>query len=184
MVIFTNKIFRYLADMINPPTAYQIPQNVLVISAINRQRDRLGAARFTYPVVGKASGRIAYDLGDGNVLKLAWNKKGIAQNRAESKPCLTPYYDLLLVPVLASDHAGKWVIQPQTTPLSVSGFFDFARSAEGRAFCQKAHRFAQLHGLNYYDLTKPASIGFTDDKHLIFDYGLTQAISEQYYSNQ
>ena len=165
----------------SPVLPYHIPDYVRVFSAINNRRQRVGSARFTYDLIGRGSGRVVFDLNDGSVLKLAYNRKGIAQNKAESEPSLTPYYDSLLVPVLASDRAGKWVIQPRTTPLSVSGFFDFARSAEGRAFCRKAHRLAQLHGLNYYDLTKPGSIGFTDEKYLIFDYGLTEAVCDAHY---
>lgn len=89
-----------------PVLPYCIPDYVWLFSAINNQRQRLGNARFTYDLIGRGSGRAVFDLKDGSVLKLAYNRKGIAQNKAESEPCLAPYYDSLLVPVLASDRAG------------------------------------------------------------------------------
>lgn len=164
-----------------PNTAYPIPENVLVMSAMNRQHNRVGNARYNYTQLGKGSGRIAYDLGDGNVLKLAWNRKGVAQNKVESQDALIPYYNQLLAPVLISDPAGKWLIQSRLTLVKGGGYNEFCRSEEGRAFRRKAGIFAECYGLNPYDLTKSESIGFTGSQYLIFDYGLTEAVFDKYY---
>lgn len=186
MITFTNKIISQLTTMKThiavPSVPYKIPDYLRIISAMSNTRNRLGAARLCYAKLGQGSGRMVFGLDATAVLKLAYNKKGIAQNKAESKASLSPYYNTLLVPVLASDPTGKWLIQARIMPLSETGWKKFFQTDEGNVFYRKARLFARLNGLNPYDLTKAESVGFNGANYLIFDYGLTETIYSKQYA--
>lgn len=57
-----------------------------------------------FKLLGRGSARHVYDLGNGEVIKLATNIKGLAQNQQEMTPCMSPYDTLNQTDIENSDN--------------------------------------------------------------------------------
>lgn len=76
-------------------------------------------AQKLFPLIGKGSARKVFKINDGFVLKIAFNKKGIAQNLIESKPELQTE---VTNNVLFGDPRGKWIVNRLAKPIDESIF--------------------------------------------------------------
>jgi hypothetical protein len=69
-------------------------------------------------MLGRGSSRIVYDMGDGKwVLKIALNKKGIAQNELESFAGSDPYVDKIVAKVKENSDEYAWVVSQRVEQL-------------------------------------------------------------------
>lgn len=70
--------------------------------------------------LASGSSRVVYDLGDGNVLKVAKNKKGIAQNEVESYYCFN-WYDACAKVIETSDNT-TWLVMEKCEKVTPAEF--------------------------------------------------------------
>lgn len=91
--------------------------------SINNFSQRLKYAGNHLQKLGTGSSRVAYDLGDGKVLKLAKNAKGIAQNETEAN--MMEEVESIIARVLDHDDAFLYVIMEKAEKMRPSDFKKF-----------------------------------------------------------
>lgn len=130
---------------------------------------RLLRAEFPLTTFRWGSSRIAIPYCDHLILKVAYNKKGVAQNSTEidvSRFSTEPYNEYLAQIVDCSRYS-KWVLQEKVTIL------DCDIPKEVITFLQE--NFEISPG----DLEQTGKIG---NRSVIYDYGLTTSIFNKHYS--
>lgn len=90
------------------------------------------------------SGRIVYKIDDEKVLKLAKNKKGVAQCNTEIKLSNDNYFNHLFAKVYESDENGLWVEMQLANKLKESEF----KSIMGYSFKDYAHMLMYFYSTN------------------------------------
>lgn len=136
-----------------------------------------------YERIGSGSGRWVFDLKNGNVLKLAKNRKGVAQNITE-KYIWTDSKSNLLANILnvSEDFELLIMIKAEKTEnmRQIREFFHVNSNME----------LLQLQELNdiikkYYllspDLLRSTNWGFVNNRPVIIDYGFTKEVKRKYY---
>jgi len=80
-------------------------------------------ARF-FPKIGQGSSRIVFDMGDGNVLKLAKNVKGYDQNNTEGDWGMQKMYPDIVPELIDKDEEDdcSWLIMKKGTKMTPSKF--------------------------------------------------------------
>ena len=68
--------------------------------------------------IGRGSSRITFQIDDEKVLKLAWNKKGVAQNDAER----IAYGNDIFPNIFQSDENGNWLVSEYVLPAKSQDF--------------------------------------------------------------
>ena len=72
--------------------------------------------------IGSGSARIVYEIDDKHVLKLARNKKGIAQNYVEADWGLHNMYDNILPELIETDEDNLWLIVEKANKITKKEF--------------------------------------------------------------
>lgn len=72
--------------------------------------------------IGTGSARIVYAIDDAHVLKLAKNKKGVAQNGVETDGYLQQNYSTILASVVESHPDDLWIISERAKKINKSKF--------------------------------------------------------------
>lgn len=136
-----------------------------------------------YRYIGSGSGRRVFDLGNGYVVKVAKNKKGIAQNMAEYQISSTNSSKLFanIIRVSIDFH---FLIMEKAEP--VQNFSDILKY-----FKVKSNReLFQLDELTYIlsqnnllqiDLSYTSNWGIIGGCPVIIDYGFTSVVKRKYY---
>lgn len=89
------------------------------LSKLETFTDRIKYAEEHWKHLSSGSSRVIYVLDDGRVLKLAKNKKGLAQNIAESDPKMKSKY---INPTIEYDKEGIWKISPYLDKITEKEF--------------------------------------------------------------
>lgn len=138
---------------------------------------RLANAHFK--CLGKGSARMVFDYSDTLVLKLSYNKKGLSQNKEESRiwQWSEPVQRKLLAAITDYDSDGKWVLQREVKPLKCN-----SKSAK-KTMETKKRILESLQALNLHGGDNPKSFGILNsNKVVLFDYGFTYKVWKEYYS--
>jgi len=88
-------------------------------------KDKIKFAESNFHKIGAGSSRIVYDINDTLVLKLAKNKKGLAQNELEIDIGTTEYYFTGITKVIQYDENNTWLISEKASKISYSDFEKF-----------------------------------------------------------
>lgn len=156
--------------------------------------------------IGKGTGRIVYDISDGKVIKLAKNKKGIAQNLVESNPKIQEKYSNVVATIFDFDKDGKWIIQEKAEPINMKdismylggenddsqaeGFFYWLRGFGGSdmdyfymniPFAKKCYELVNEFELDRFDVSDISSWGKINGKPVLVDYGLDKNVAKNLY---
>jgi hypothetical protein len=75
--------------------------------------------------LNKGSARRVYDLGNGNVLKLAMNPKGLAQNLVEADYILADLYPDMLNRCIDDQEDGQWIVTKKLEKVSIKQIEDY-----------------------------------------------------------
>ncbi len=139
--------------------------------------------RGAYRYIGSGSGRQVYDLGNGYVVKVAKNRKGVAQNEAEHEISLQDNSGLFAAVIQASvDHL--LIIMEKAEQLkhisSVWRYFDVRNNQELYRIPKIKEAMIQ-HNLIFDDLCKPHSWGALNGRPVVIDYGFTRSVNRNYY---
>lgn len=136
------------------------------------------------PVIGAGSGRRVFDLGNGYVVKVARNRKGVAQNYTEKDISIRDRSGLF-AEILDISEDGKFLIMEKAELITdmriVWNYFGVKNNRE----LSRKKEIRELY-VKYYllipDLFRSINWGMINKKPVIIDYGFTRAVRQRYYS--
>ena len=151
--------------------------------AIDFKKISLEIRKRTYKCLGVGSGRVVFDLEDGNVVKVAKNKRGIAQNEAEYKIALEND-SLLLAKIFGASEKYTFLIMEKAKKIHdiskvweyfhVKSNMELYRIKELQDICKK-------NNLEIKDFGRAVNWGQITETPIIIDYGFTQQVRRRYY---
>lgn len=96
--------------------------NLDEFKALRTFKDRVSYCEARLKRIGAGSSRIVYQIDNEKVLKLAKNKKGIAQNETEIDRGSDSYFSNILAQVFESDDNGLWVEMELASKINAGEF--------------------------------------------------------------
>lgn len=178
------------------------------LSAIKDFEDRVEFAKEHWKLLGEGSSRTAFEIDEKLIIKVAYNEKGIAQNKVEmdpkaQRPCT--------LPMVMADAEGKWIILVNTEPLKKEEFkqcigFGFEQFMNALFYkfnnesdqwsppkdyeeIEENSLFNCLSDLIFKtdqqigDIDKISSWRKLDGKPVLADYGLSRDVFHDYYDD-
>jgi len=138
----------------------------------------------SYRLIGSGSGRKVYDLGNGYVVKVAMNRKGIAQNEAENYIASSDNSDLFARIQTMSKDSIMLIMEKADRIRSISEVWRYYKVRNNwELFQRKEFRDIIIkHKLQRADLCRASSWGMVKGKIVIIDYGFTKEVRNRYYS--
>ena len=170
------------------------------ITTLNKFSERKKYADANFKCIGKGTGRYVYSLNDKYVLKLAKNKKGIAQNLVEINIHKTRNYDDITANIIEYDINGVYTIQEKAhiitedkfkdiTRMQLRGFLYYLRhnmkwDGHNHIFYDKVNSLIKKFDLDRFDVTNESSWGIINNNVVLVDYGLNLDIARNLYGVQ
>jgi len=139
--------------------------------------------RKAYKFIGMGSGRLVFDMGNGYVVKVARNQKGIGQNKAEYKVALVDDSDLF-AKILSVSEGFQFVIMDKADKIKdITFVWDYFNVKNNHELCQtkKLQDISSRYGLLFSDLTRAVNWGQINGKPVIIDYGFTREVRRRFY---
>lgn len=147
--------------------------------------DKIGSniKKGAYQYIGKGSGRVVFDLGNGYVVKAAKNRKGLAQNQAEyiiwsksNSPLLAKIIDI-------SEDYQLLIMEKAEKVRHISEIWHYFDVNSNRALYQleELNDIASQFNLVLVDFGRPVNWGTLNGKPVIVDYGFTRQVRKKYY---
>lgn len=136
-----------------------------------------------YRLIGSGSGRLVFDLDNGYVVKVAKNRKGVAQNKAEYKIASMNNTDLFAEISAISDNYNYLIMEKADKIKSIAEIWDYYQVRSNHELF-KLDNFKDIgmkYNLLYGDLCRKSSWGFVNKRPKIIDYGFTKE-TKKYYS--
>lgn len=180
------------------------------LSELDTFKDRIDLAEKELDHISSGSSRIVYGFGDDQILKLAKNEKGLAQNKAEANPKIKSKF---VNETIKADKDGIWKISPRRDKITEKefekmtgiNFKDFGEALEyglrsiskdsdpkkpkdyydiaKTEIFKEIVRVAKAGKLLPGDLTRVSTFGKTKDHPIILDAGLTSDIYRDFYDS-
>ena len=139
--------------------------------------------RKDYKYINSGSGRLVFDLGNGYVVKVSKNRKGLAQNEAEYR--IASKDDThLFARVLDISEDFKYLIMEKAEKIkSISYVWHYFNVKSNRRLyrIEELRDIACRNNLILLDFGRSANWGKVNDKPVIIDYGFTKEVKEKYY---
>lgn len=184
--------------------------NILEFGNIETFSGRVSYCKKNLRFIQGGSARMTFDLNNGNVLKLAYNDKGLAQNRVESTRHFVQEYDHLFNVPIESHHNDQWNICKKMHKVSkeeLEAFVEmnsrtFQRKvvklniwvmSQGRSnlpdidteLLNEMHKLAANFNILVGEFKVRSSYGKDPDsgKIRIIDYGLTKEVYQEFYQS-
>ncbi|MDP4180013.1 MAG: hypothetical protein Q8942_02850 [Bacillota bacterium] len=136
-----------------------------------------------YKCVGIGSGRIVFDLGNGYVVKVARNYKGIGQNEAEYRISMADDSGLL-ANITAVSKGLTFLIMDKADRINDISFvwkhFNVKNNQELYQ-TQKLQEISRSYNLLVWDFGKAVNWGQINGKPIIVDYGYTKEVRRRFY---
>lgn len=144
----------------------------------------LNIRRGAYKCIGMGSGRIVYDLGNGYVVKVARNQKGIAQNEAEYKIALADDSNLLANILIVSERFGFLVMERARRIQNISHVWNYFNVKNNKELfqIQKLQDISSKYDLSLIDFGRVVNWGQINEKPIIIDYGFTKEVQRRFYT--
>lgn len=137
-----------------------------------------------YRYIGKGSGRIVYDLGNGKVVKCARNSKGIAQNIEEFHIAAEEHSGLFArVYAISEDH--RYLIMDKAFRIKNISFvwkYFQVRNNEELYQVDQIKNMKEKYNLLVRDLGRAVNWGQINGRPVIIDYGFTRQVRIRYYN--
>jgi hypothetical protein len=133
--------------------------------------------------IGKGSGRAVYDLGNGQVVKVAKNNKGIAQNieeyrvsRIDRSMLFARIYDI-------SDDYRYLIMDKADSIGDISFVWDYFGVSSNKELFQvcRLRNISERYNLLIGDFGRAVNWGVIGSKPVIIDYGFTRRVRRKYY---
>lgn len=139
--------------------------------------------RKDYKYINSGSGRLVFDLGNGYVVKVAKNQKGLAQNETEYR--IASKDDThLFARILDVSEDFKYLIMEKAEKIkSISYVWHYFNVKSNRRLYQieELRDIASRNNLVLLDFGRSANWGKVNDKPVIIDYGFTKEVRKKYY---
>jgi len=140
-------------------------------------------ARGRYRYIGKGSGRIVYDLGNGKVLKSAKNMKGIAQNIEEYRIALADNSGLFArIYDMSGDY--RFLIMDKADGIrDISHVWKYFHVRSNNELYQLRilREISVRYDLLIRDLGRAVNWGLINGRPVIIDYGFTRDVRRKFY---
>ena len=144
---------------------------------------KLNIKRGYYRYIGSGSGRQVFDMENGYVIKVAKNKAGIAQNKAEYRISFNDNSDLFAKVIEISNDYDLLVMEkadPINNILYVWKYFD-VRSKRELFNSKELQNIKKKYNLLLGDFARKSSWGMINGRPVIIDYGFTREVKKRYY---
>ncbi|AYE35456.1 hypothetical protein [Clostridium septicum] len=153
----------------------------MVVSEVNQII--LNIRRGNYRYIGSGSSRQVFDLRNGYVIKVARNKAGTAQNRAEYIISSSDYSELFAKVIYASDNFYFIIMEKANTVNTFSWVLKYFNASCNKDLVNstKLQYIHQKYNLLWADLFKKSSWGVINGRPVIIDYGFTRMVAKRYY---
>ncbi|MBN7576531.1 MULTISPECIES: hypothetical protein [Clostridium] len=137
-----------------------------------------------YKYIGSGSGRKVFDLGNGYVLKIAKNKAGIAQNKAEYIISDNDHTKLFAKVIQVSSDFSLLIMQKASKISDILYVWKYFNVSNRDEFLktQELQEIKKNYRLLLGDFCRKSSWGMIDGKPVIIDYGFTREVVEKHYS--
>lgn len=137
-----------------------------------------------YALVGAGSGRSVFDMGDGNVVKVARNRKGLAQNTVEYQISRSTQSPLFAKVSAVSDDYLLLIMEKANRIRSMSEVFRYLKVHNRYEFSHMDEILDMIrkHDLLMVDLYRPVNWGKIKNRYVIIDYGYTRIVKKRFYS--
>jgi len=162
--------------------------------------------------IGAGSSRIVYEYND-NVIKIAKNKKGIAQNNVESDKGIHDMYSSILPKLIDYDKDNNWVILKKAKKITKKRFEELSKLTYEQ-YCSLLDKFRQSKtgkrlsdedseilyaddtflselismsinfGFAVNDFKKFTSLGEINNKIVVVDFGFTETVYTTHYKGK
>lgn len=155
-----------------------------VIIDVNFDKIDLHLREGMYRYIGSGSGRRVFDLDNGYVVKVAKNRKGIAQNQVEYKIALSDHSNLFAKILMVSKDYGLLIMEKADRIQSFSYVFKYYNVKSFRELFRLEQIRDNLSQYNLIakDLTRASNWGIVNNRPVIVDYGFTYLVRRKYYS--
>lgn len=150
----------------------------------NLQKIRMDITKGLYTCLGSGSGRQVFDLDNGYVVKVAKNRKGIAQNKVEHHISRNSLVHLLAEVVQVSEDSSLLIMEKAQKITNISEVWDYFHVNSNRELLQlkELKKLYMKHHLIPPDLRRACNWGKIHNRMVIIDYGFTFAVRRMYYS--
>lgn len=140
-------------------------------------------SKHKYTLIGSGSGRHVFDLDNGYVIKVAKNKKGFIQNKAEYQIASKSSSDLFAKIIAISDNSNYLIMKKaeQVDSIAVVWRYFNVNSNQELFRLNIFKDFNMEYKLLFGDLCRKSSWGIIDGKPVIIDYGFTKE-TRRYYT--
>ncbi|MBP1754773.1 MAG: hypothetical protein H6Q59_1171 [Firmicutes bacterium] len=144
----------------------------------------LNVRKGNYKCIGTGSGRRVFDLGNGYVVKVAKNNKGIAQNEAESHISSSNHSKLFAKTIQVSEDFRLLIMEKAVRIKDFSEVRKYFKVKSNKELFQleEIKSVYPNHNLLLNDLYRTANWGMINNHPVIIDYGFTQRVRRKYYS--
>lgn len=137
----------------------------------------------SYRLLGSGSGRLVFDLKNGYVVKMAKNRRGFAQNKAESQiASMNP--SNIFAKIIAVSEDFIYLIMEKAERVSSIAYVWRYFNVKSNHELFRLSEFSELkskYNLLLPDLCRQNSWGSIDGRPIIVDYGFTKEV-KKYYS--
>lgn len=136
-----------------------------------------------YSLIGSGSGRLVYDLDNGYVVKVAKNKKGIVQNKAEHEISTMSKSGLLAKVIAISENSHYLIMEKAERIRSISLVWEYYKVNSNHELYRvpDIKELYKNYHLLYGDLGRKSSWGFMHGRLVIIDFGFTKE-TRRYYT--
>ncbi len=135
-----------------------------------------------YKLIGYGSGRHVFDLDNGYVVKVARNKRGLVQNKAEYQIASSNHSPVFAKIVAVSDDFECLIMEKAEKIKSFSFIFQYYHVRNYRELfrLEDFRDFTKKYNLLFGDLRRVSSWGMVKGKPVIIDFGFTREVSRYY----
>ena len=136
-----------------------------------------------YRFIGKGSGRVVFDLGNGKVVKAARNIKGIAQNFEEFRIAIADDSSLFARVWDVSEDYRFLIMDKAERIRDISQIWDYFRVGSNSELyqVQRIRDVAEKYNLLINDFGRAVNWGEIGGRPMIIDYGFTRQVRKRYY---
>jgi len=136
-----------------------------------------------YKYIGSGSSRDVFDLENGYVIKVAKNRAGIAQNKAEYKISDNDNSDLLAKVVQVSNDFNFLIMEKADTIYNISYVLKYFNVRDKRELLnsKELQKIKWNYNLVLGDFERKSNWGMINGRPVIIDYGFTREVRERYY---
>ncbi len=136
-----------------------------------------------YRCIGSGSGRRVFDLENGYVIKVAKNRKGIAQNEAEYQIAMTNHSNIFAKITHVSEDFMLLIMEKAERLYHFSYVLKYFNVRSNRELFQieEFRTILKKHNLLSVDLCKRVNWGVINNCPVIIDYGFTWRVKRKYY---